>query len=297
MTLSGVDDIPWDRLHHAYGTASDVPDLLRALRSSDAETRSHAHYRLRGNIYHQGTRWEASSHALPFLVALTADPATPGRPLVVRLVRLVGLGDVRDEDLPFDAADAFRAADDATDAQVAWMVAALYDDDRDLDEIPDDVQIAVDARWRRDCYQAAAEHVATYRGWLADDDPEVGAHAAELLAWFPANETTVAALVNDPSHTLVRASANLTLAHLPTPDQDVDSHLAAQLGSDDVLVRRTAAVALAYRLGRSLPDAAVEVLTEPTTHEAHPAVPGWSRPLNGFEALARGRATEGGSRR
>lgn len=287
---SGVDGVPWDRLHHAYGTAGDVPDLLRALRSSDEETRHQAHYRLRGNIYHQGTRWEASSHAVPFLVALAADPGTPERALVVQLVRLVGLGDVRDEDLPFRAAHAFRAADDATDAQVARMVAALYHDEGDLEEIPDDVQIAVDARWRRDCYQAAVEHVATYRRWLADDDAEVGAHAAELLAWFPADETTVAALVNDPPHATVRASANLTLAHLPRPDQDVDSHLATQLGSDDVVVRRTAAVALAYRLGRSLPDAAAEVLTEPFTRKTYPAVPGWHRPLDGFVALARGRA-------
>ena len=289
--LSGVDDIPWHRLHHAYGTADDVPDLLRALRSSDEDTRSHAHYQLRGNIYHQGTRWEASSYAVPFLVALAADPATPQRALVVQLVRLVGLGDVRDEDLPFDAAEAFQAADGATDVQVAEMVAALYDDERDLDEIPDDVQIAADARWRRDCYRAAAEHVATYRRWLADGDPEVGAHAAELLACFPADETTVAALLNDPSHAVIRASANLTLAHLPTPHPDVDEHLAAQLGSDDVLVRRTAAVALAYRLGPSLPDAAVEVLTEPPILHAHPAAPGWRRPLDGFEALARARAT------
>jgi hypothetical protein len=292
MTLSGVDDVPWDRLHHAYGTADDVPDLLRALRSSDEETRSQAHYRLRGNIYHQGTRWEASSHAVPFLVELAVDPGTPQRALVVQLVRIVGLGDVRDEDLPFHAADAFQAADDATDAQVARMVAVLYDEELDLEEIPDDVQIAIDARWRRDCYQSAAEHVATYRAWLVDDDAEVGARAAELLAWFPADETTVAALVNDPPHAMVRASANLTLAHLPKPDQDVDSYLTAQLGSDDELVRRTAAVALAYRLGRSLPDAAAEVLTEPPTRKPYPAAPGWYRPLDGFVALARSRAMQ-----
>lgn len=220
MTLSGVDDVPWNRVHHAYGTAQDVPDLLRALGSSDEQTRSQAHYRLRGNIYHQGTRWEASSHVVPFLVELAVDSGTPQRSLVVQLLRRVGLGDVRDEDLPFDPQEAFQLADGATDAQVARMVAVLYDDELDLDEIPDDVQIAVDARWQRDCYHRAAEQVATYRGWLVDDDAEVGAHAAELLAWFPADATTVAALVNDPPHAMVRASANLTLAHLPNPDRE-----------------------------------------------------------------------------
>jgi hypothetical protein len=43
MVLSGVDDVSWGRLHHAYGTAGDVPDLLRALRSSDEETRQETH--------------------------------------------------------------------------------------------------------------------------------------------------------------------------------------------------------------------------------------------------------------
>ncbi|MBO0868635.1 MAG: hypothetical protein J2P15_08735 [Micromonosporaceae bacterium] len=290
MTLSGVDDVPWDRLHHAYGTAGDVPDLLRALRSPNEQRRSQAHYRLRGNIYHQGTRWEASSHAVPFLVELAADPGTPRRALVVQLVRIVGLGDARDEDLPFQADDAFRSAKDATDAQVARVVAVLYDDERDLEQIPDEIQIAVDARWRRDCYQSAAKYLATYRAWLADNDAEVGARAAELLAWFPADQTTVAALVNVPSHAMIRASANLTLAHLRKPDQGVDSCLAAQLGSQDVSVRRTAAVALAYRLGRSLPGAAAEVLTEPPTRKTYPAAPGWYRPLDGFVALARRRA-------
>ena len=288
--MNNVDGVPWARLHHAYGTAEDVPDLLRALRSPDADTRQQAHYRLRGNIYHQGTRWEASSHAIGFLVALADDPATPERDLVVRLVRLVGLGDVRDEDLPFDADAAFAEAEDATDEDVVRLVDALYDEDKDLDEVPMEIQVAVDARWRRDCYRAAAEHVATYRAWLADGDAEVGAHAAELLAWFPADGATVAALVHDPPHATVRASANLTLAHLPAADAAdvVDAALSGQLGSDDVRVRRTAAVALAYRLGGGLPEAAVDVLTAPSNVRAD--VPGWARALDGFVALAIRRA-------
>ena len=165
-----MDGVPWQRLHHAYGTAEDVPDLLRALRSPDDDTRHRAHYRLRGNIYHQGTRWEASSHAVPFLVGLADDPSTPERGLVVRLLRLVGLGDVRDEDLPFDPAEQFAEAGDATDRDAAWLVEALYDEEKDLDEVPMEVQVAVDARWRRDCYRATAEHVATCRAWLADGD-------------------------------------------------------------------------------------------------------------------------------
>lgn len=29
--MQGLDDIPWSTLHYAYGTAEDVPELLRRL--------------------------------------------------------------------------------------------------------------------------------------------------------------------------------------------------------------------------------------------------------------------------
>jgi hypothetical protein len=68
----------------------------------------------------------------------------------------------------------------------------------------------------------------------------------------------------------------------------VDAALSSQLGSDDVRVRRTAAVALAYRLGRRLPEAALDVLTAPSNVRAD--VPGWARALDGFVARAIRRA-------
>jgi len=59
---------------------------------------------------------------------------------------------------------------------------------------------------------AAAAHVDAYRGWLADDDPAVASQAAELLAWFSADETTITALLSADRNDSVRASANLALA-------------------------------------------------------------------------------------
>jgi hypothetical protein len=32
--LDGLDSIPWQQLTHAYGSAEDVPHLLRALRTA-----------------------------------------------------------------------------------------------------------------------------------------------------------------------------------------------------------------------------------------------------------------------
>jgi hypothetical protein len=52
--MYGVDDVPWRDLRHAYGTAHDVPALLRALGSASGEA-DEALGALFGSICHQGT--------------------------------------------------------------------------------------------------------------------------------------------------------------------------------------------------------------------------------------------------
>jgi hypothetical protein len=54
--LEGLSQVPWAALEHAYGSASDVPDLIRTRRSPDPEVRKNARWHLYGNIFYQGTR-------------------------------------------------------------------------------------------------------------------------------------------------------------------------------------------------------------------------------------------------
>ena len=68
--LEGLDEINWWQLHHAYGEASDVPVLIHQLLSKDNATVDNAIYELFGNIWHQGTVYEASAYAIPFLQEL-----------------------------------------------------------------------------------------------------------------------------------------------------------------------------------------------------------------------------------
>jgi hypothetical protein len=230
---------------------------------------------------------------VPFLVALVADPGTPDRTAVMALLSAVSIGDLGDDDLPLNLDAQFGAAATASDEDVTLMVAVLYDDDRDLDEVPEGVDMAVDARWRLEAYQAAARAAATFRELLADEDTEVAAMAAEFLAWLRHDDATVQALLNVPAderHSFVRASANLSLAYVRLEDAGIDARLEDQLSSPVPLARLTAAIALALRPRRPLPDAAIDVLTEPVTGGSMPTVPGWARPLEGFIALALGRA-------
>jgi hypothetical protein len=77
--LERLDEVPWDTLEHAYGTAEDVPGLLRQLLSPHPKLRAEAQHALYGNIFHQGTRYPATPYVIPFLIEMCAEPSTPER--------------------------------------------------------------------------------------------------------------------------------------------------------------------------------------------------------------------------
>ncbi|HTM19538.1 MAG TPA: hypothetical protein VL172_03490, partial [Kofleriaceae bacterium] len=84
--FDGIDDIDWDELEHAYGSAGDIPGFLRDLASGDADKRGNARYWLGANIVHQGSLYSASAPAVPFLVRLAGEPAVAEREHIVRLL-------------------------------------------------------------------------------------------------------------------------------------------------------------------------------------------------------------------
>ena len=78
-TLVGLDEIPWERLEHAYGSAQDVPHYLEQLASVDEEVRQNALWSLRVSIFHQETLYSATAAAVPFLLKLASIPSIPNR--------------------------------------------------------------------------------------------------------------------------------------------------------------------------------------------------------------------------
>ncbi|MGC0417929.1 hypothetical protein [Embleya sp. AB8] len=89
--FNGLDDIDWASMEHAYGSAAEVPALLRAMRSADAEERLEAFGRFYSAVYHQNSVYEPTAASLPFLFEMARDAGTPDRAAVVRLI--VGIGD------------------------------------------------------------------------------------------------------------------------------------------------------------------------------------------------------------
>jgi hypothetical protein len=282
--VPGLDGVAWASLHGTYRSAEDVPRWISALRTP---ANREALIELSNAVVHQGTRWQVSAYVVPFLVWLVDDPATADRGALTTLVRHVGVGTRDDSDLPFDPDAAFSGRT-VTKEQEDMVVERVYHLEDQFTDDWVDVADACAEKWDADAYRAAAAHVDAYRRWLADDDSDVASQAAELLAWFPATGSTLAALLSADGDDAVRASANLALAHLDVADAAIVERMTSLLDHGSFLVRITAAIALAYRRGQGLPDRALSVLVDTQEHEELPDFPpGWHhRAPRGYVALA-----------
>jgi hypothetical protein len=77
--LHSLNHVPWADLEHAYGSAADVPALLRKLLDPDPKVRSKVLMTLYRNVFHQGTRYQATAYVIPFLIEMCASSEVPDR--------------------------------------------------------------------------------------------------------------------------------------------------------------------------------------------------------------------------
>jgi hypothetical protein len=110
-----LDDPRWSQLRHAYGDASDIPDLLRALARSPAQTSratDEPWFSLWSSLCHQGDIYTASYAAVSHIIDIAMKTETPvdysffSLPATVEGFRLLGLG----PPVPDYIAEGYRAA-------------------------------------------------------------------------------------------------------------------------------------------------------------------------------------------
>lgn len=90
--LDHLSTINWSELSHAYGSAEDVPQLLRDLASHDEQVRRGALGTLYTTLYHQGTIYQASASAVPFLIELVQQPELVDREEILILLAHLAQG-------------------------------------------------------------------------------------------------------------------------------------------------------------------------------------------------------------
>lgn len=210
--LTGLNEVDWAHLNHAYGTAADVPGQLRALCGDDDQARQQALSSLFNHLAHQGTRCQASPYAVPFLARIALDGPDPAREGALEL--LTGLAVNWDEEREIiDGADIAvwraEAAENSSDKLLPLYeeeLAAEQDEQRrrNLQDTRDWVAAGnpVDARdSSMRSYDAVLAELPSLLRLLDDKNPRVRTGAAYLLTWFPElAATSLPLLVNLASH-------------------------------------------------------------------------------------------------
>ncbi|MFJ4337800.1 PBS lyase [Streptomyces sp. NPDC088915] len=96
--LTGIEEVDWASLGHAYGPADDVPELLRGLASADPAERETALDGMYGAVHHQGDVYDSTLACIPFLLELVADPGVEDRGCIVELLTSIGGIELDDEE-------------------------------------------------------------------------------------------------------------------------------------------------------------------------------------------------------
>ncbi|MEU6163567.1 PBS lyase [Streptomyces tanashiensis] len=148
--LTGIEEVDWASLGHAYGPADDVPELLRGLASADPAERETALDGMYGAVHHQGDVYDSTLACIPFLLELVADPAVQDRGCIVELLTSIG--------------------------------GIELDDDEELDELDADDEEFIPAANYAMAAAAIAAGADVFLGLVSDPDPEVRLTAPCALA-------------------------------------------------------------------------------------------------------------------
>lgn len=233
-----LECVNWTSLQHAYGEATDVPDNLRALLSPDESYRSDAYEALYSNIFHQGTRYEATEYAVTYLLKILESPATPSRASVINFLVDLALG-IPSTFLP-QGVDIVAWRQRVEKIYSPGYETEYYAEQDDLvNQARDENQRKMreyvrgvglerqrkDAKYELAAYDAVSLGVSLFQKLLEEEeDVEVRAFAAYALAWFPGegedgrnNSSAVAlqrVLDREGEDTMVLSSAIIALGLL-----------------------------------------------------------------------------------
>jgi hypothetical protein len=166
--LEALDGVPWAALSHAYGSAEDVPDLIRSIAFGDREAREAAWYELYGNLWHQGTVYEASSRAVPFLLEIAAQSDTADlHEVIVYLACLARGSSYLDVHQHLIHPSGLTTTDEKA-------------------------QLTRELEWVRKVREAARKGLPLFVHLLDHHDPRVRSAACYMLACFPEDSATIA---------------------------------------------------------------------------------------------------------
>jgi hypothetical protein len=185
-------------------------------------------WHLCGNIWHQGSVYEATAYAVPFLVQLAADPLVPDRLGILQLLALIATG---------------RSYRD---------VHGNLLNETDFAE-----RKALELRWVEEAHDAVARGVTSFLA-MTREETDVRLAAAHVLALLSKHREVarvrLRSMVDAETGSLQRAGLLLLLGLAADRSEATFSVLTSVLSGHDLVQRRAAALAFAYLKLDPLPD-------------------------------------------
>ncbi|MFE5942361.1 PBS lyase [Streptomyces sp. NPDC056480] len=256
--LTGIEEVDWASLGHAYGPADDVPELLRGLASADPAERETALDGMYGAVHHQGDVYDSTLACIPFLLELVADPAVQDRGSIVELLTSIG--------------------------------GIELDDDEELDELDADDEEFIPAANYAMAAAAIAAGADVFLGLVSDPDPEVRLAAPCALASLHPEPARVLTLLRERLTVerdtevrlaLVAAVGRIALRHASLRTETVDWLGWLARAAQDPGLRLAALAQRARCAPGDIPDDIVPwvtgLLEEIRTSALGPAAPGTER--------------------
>lgn len=240
--LEGLDAVDWGGLTHAYGEATDVPDQIRALAASDKAGRTEALGDLFGNIWHQGTVYQATAFAVPFLIELLAGPEIAGKEGILQLLACIAEGT------------------SYLEAHAGLLDVVATGADPDQEQADREEHLARELGWVRAAVEAVEAGVGAYLRLLADDEADVRIFAAYVLDHCRGQAARVVPGLVDRIATeadaRVRAALILAIGSLRAGEGEpaaIPGSLAERLGPGEHPVVRLATAMCGARWSPALP--------------------------------------------
>lgn len=245
--LDTLKTIDWSQIGSCYGRSNKIPKAIRGLTSKDATARERALGTLWNNLTHQGSVYEASALAVPFLLEIVVHPQAQDKCQVVNLLACLGskgaylrpgfetlerrllLQYIRDEPLPHPE--------------------AVYDY----------------RRWTEQTQQAVRNGLPLFLPLLADPDPAMRMEIAFLLSAFQQDRSWLSPPVirqlQEETNEYVQCCLLLCLGQLLLPTPEASALLMRYLVEGETeLLQFTAAMALCTLLEEKTPEEVVQCL-------------------------------------
>ncbi len=237
--LETLNSVPWNKLGHAYGEASDVPDLVRALASPEQEVYEEALSHLWSNVTHQGTVYSSTAYVVPFFCELLEAPEVQNKTELLNYLATIAHG------------------------ASYCDVHVREPERRDTPEMQQ--QIAEELSWVQAASDAVAAGYPTYLHLLQSPDPELRASAARTLSCCQSYAAVVVPAMKQhlavEASPLVSASLLLSLGLLLHEHEETALFFAHMLQiAEDPLIQVAAAMGTAFALKQQTGQQALHVL-------------------------------------